>query len=564
MAARLNGIARGGSGASVAAAEVLVALLNHGVHPQVPSTGSVGAADLGQLASIALVAVGQGQAVYRGEVLPGAEALTRAGIEPLVPSGKDGLALISSNALSIGEAALLVARAHHVAQMADLATALSMEAVGANPSILHPAVAAATGFAGQQQVADHLRELLAGSRLFEPGGVRSVQDALSFRVVPQVHGAFRHYLAGLEQAVSQELNAAADNPLASVAEQTMISNGNFHPMVLAIATDALRIALTHVGQLSERRMAHLWDGFFAGPGPEPVGRPLGQSLRYPAAAVFAELKHLAAPATLDTPTLDLGVEDHASGAPLSVRLTDRSLDLVHDLLAIETLLARDLLTRTADPPPLGQRTGALLADLDDVAAPRSAPRRRTFIARCGSDWRVQPWMTEFRGSIVFQPPAELPDAEVLDLVRLGWSPTVDRVEHLAIGFGAHHWRAEEGGVPLFFVTYDRFGDRHTATSLAAAYAGAVELAERGLEFVLAPARARSGAVVLPVADGALSCTPWVTADVIGYGSDLDAATAAQNIADLARLHTSTPPEQIPRWQPVVPPDFVGRLQQPGR
>ena len=90
-------------------------------------------------------------------------------------------------------------------------------------------------------------------------------------------------------------------------------------------------------------------------------------------------------------------------------------------------------------------------------------------------------------------------------------PTVDRVEHLAVGFGAHHWRAEQAGVPIWFVTYDRFGDRHTATSLAAAYAGAIELAERGLEFVLAPTLARFGDVLLPVANGALSCTPWVPA-----------------------------------------------------
>lgn len=162
---------------------------------------------------------------------------------------------------------------------------------------------------------------------------------------------------------------------------------------------------------------------------------------------------------------------------------------------------------------------------------------------------------------MFQPPPELTDAEVLDVVRSEWSPTVDRVEHLAVGFGAHHWRADRAGVPLWFVTYDRFGDRHTASSLVAAYAGAVELAERGLEFVLAPTRARSGEVVRTVADGALSCTRWVTADVIGYGSDLDAATAAQNSADLTRLHASPPPEQIPRWQPLVPADFPARLQR---
>jgi len=162
---------------------------------------------------------------------------------------------------------------------------------------------------------------------------------------------------------------------------------------------------------------------------------------------------------------------------------------------------------------------------------------------------------------MFQPPAELSDAEVLAGVRSGWSPAVDHVEHLAVGFGAHHWRADRAGVPIWFVSYDRFGDRHTESSLAAAYAGAVELAERGLEFVLAPARSRSGAVLLPVADGALSCTPWVIADVIGYGADLDAATAVQNIADLARLHAAPPPAQIPRWQPVIAADFDGRLER---
>jgi spectinomycin phosphotransferase len=161
---------------------------------------------------------------------------------------------------------------------------------------------------------------------------------------------------------------------------------------------------------------------------------------------------------------------------------------------------------------------------------------------------------------VYQPPSDLTDAEVLDLVRSGWSQTVDRVEHLAVGFGAHHWRAEQAGVPIWFATYDRFGERHTASSLAAAYAGAVELAERGLEFVLAPALARFGDILLPVAGGALSCTPWVTGDVVGSGPLIDAPTAAQNIADLARLHMSTPPEQIHSWKPVVDPDLGARLR----
>ena len=163
-------------------------------------------------------------------------------------------------------------------------------------------------------------QLLDGSPLLEPGGARSVQDALSFRVVPQVHGALREYVTAARSAVTVELNAAADNPLVSVPDQALISNGNFQPVVLAIALDALRIALAHVGQLSERRMSHLWDAFFRQPaGGPPPAVPYGLQLRYPAAALFAELKQLAAPATLDTPPLDLGVEDHGTSAPLSVQ-----------------------------------------------------------------------------------------------------------------------------------------------------------------------------------------------------------------------------------------------------
>ncbi|WP_127129943.1 aromatic amino acid ammonia-lyase [Georgenia sp. SYP-B2076] len=368
LAVRLNGIARGGSGAAVAVAEALAAMLNAGVHPIVPETGSVGAGDLSQMAGIAQVAIGEGRAEHRGEVLPGGEAMRRAGIVPLVLGGKDGLALISANGVSVGQAALVGARAARAAEAADDAAALSMEATGANVSVIGPAVGRAKPIPGQVAAADHLRRMLAGSGLTAPGGARSVQDALSFRVVPQVHGALREYVAAASHAVWTELNAAADNPLVSVREQATISNGNFHPMVMAIAFEALRIALAHVGQLSERRMAHLWDAFFRQAGGRPPGSLYGLPLRYPAAALFSELKQLAAPVTLDTPPLDLGVEDHATGAPLSVRRTDAALDLLDDLLAIELLLARDVLAAAPSRPVLGAGTDATLRRVEQVIA----------------------------------------------------------------------------------------------------------------------------------------------------------------------------------------------------
>jgi histidine ammonia-lyase len=377
LAVRLNGVARGGSGASPAVADVLMAMLNAGVHPLVPEIGSVGAGDLGPMAGMAQVAVGQGRAEYQDEQLTGGEALRRAGITPLVVSGKDGLALVSANGVSVGHAALVIARAERVAEAADIAAAVSMEATAANPSILHPAVARAKRIPGQAASADHLRSLLAGSGLLQPGGPKSVQDALSFRVVPQVHGALREHIAAARNAVVTELNAADDNPLVSIPDQMLISNGNFHPMVLAIACDALRIALAQVGQLSERRLSHLWDGCMQQmTGLPTTGEPMtmyGLQLRYPAAALFPELKQLAAPATLDIPPLDLGVEDHHTAAPLSVRKTDIALGLLEDLLAIELLLARDLLGLRPEESVLGAGPEAALRMVEEaitVADPR--------------------------------------------------------------------------------------------------------------------------------------------------------------------------------------------------
>ena len=172
----------------------------------------------------------------------------------------------------------------------------------------------------------------------------------------------------------------------------MISNGNFHPIVLAIACDALRIALAQVGQLSERRMSHLWDGCMQQMTTLPLTTLYGLRLRYPAAAVFPELKQLAAPATLDTPPLDLGVEDHHTAAPLSVHKTDVALGLLEDLLAIELMLAHDMLATAPSKHVLGAGTDAALRMVEEaitVADPRPdavhrALRERFPVRRVGA------------------------------------------------------------------------------------------------------------------------------------------------------------------------------------
>jgi histidine ammonia-lyase len=373
MAVRLVGLTRGGSGASPAVADSLVEMLNAGVHPLLPRTSSVGAADIGAMALIAQVAIGAGRAEYRGELLGGGEALARAGIPPLVLQAKDGLALVSANGVSVGQGALVAERAGALADVAETVAALSMEAIRGNPSIALPVVAEGKPFPGLVESCRQLRAALEGSYLWATDAPASVQDPLSFRVVPQVHGAFRDVTSFAAHAVETELNARADNPLVSPSDGTLVSNGNFHPVLLAIGFDALRVAIAHVGQLSDRRLGHLWSAFFAAmPASGPPSSDLpGMHLRYPAAAAYGELRQLATPVSLDVGVLDQGVEDHATAAPLSVRKTDEALDLLADLLTVELLLAADILGLRPELPDLGTGTRALYESAREAASGRS-------------------------------------------------------------------------------------------------------------------------------------------------------------------------------------------------
>ena len=374
MAVRVAGLATGGAGASVAAAETLVAMLNRGVHPIVSTVGSVGASDLMHMAAIAVVATGLGgRAEVGGEVLPGPEAMRRAGIAPFVMGPKDGLALISANAVSVGHAALVVDRAEATVVAADLAVATSLEAVRGNLSIVDPIVAAAKPVPGQAASAAEIRGLLAGSDLLLPGGPRSVQDPLSFRVAPQVHGAFREFIRFLAEAVDVELEASDDNPYVSVDERRLISNGNFHPMVLALAADAARPAAAHVGLLSDRRLSHLWKTIWeiAPEADEEEVQTAGAGglfLRYAAAARYAELRSMVDPVTLDITPLDQEIEDHATNAPFAVARTSEALERVEDILVIELLFARQTIRHRSGSGTLGSGVAAAIEALDSVVS----------------------------------------------------------------------------------------------------------------------------------------------------------------------------------------------------
>jgi histidine ammonia-lyase len=372
MATRVCGIARGGAGATLGVAETLVAMLNAGVHPVVPTVGSVGASDLMHMAAIGLVVIGEGRAEYGGEVLGGAEALGRAGIAPAQLEPKDGLALVSANGVSVGHAALVVARAEEQARLADLTVAAALETVRGNLSIIDPVAARAKPLEGQADAADHILRLLRGSERCEAGSAPSVQDPLSFRVSPQVHGAFREATRFLAEQVRIELSAMDDNPLVDVDGGRLISNGNFHPIALALAADALRPAIAHVGQLSDRRLNHVWAAMTSGTDLADVNVLTqaadfgGLLMRYSGAARYTELRALAGPVSLDVGALDMAVEDHATNAPLCVRLDDEALDLLDDLLTIELLTCADILRVAAADARLGVGVTAALAELAAV------------------------------------------------------------------------------------------------------------------------------------------------------------------------------------------------------
>jgi len=375
MAVRLSGFARGGAGVSVAVARALAEMLNHQIHPIIPRYGSVGAGDLGQLAYLGRALLGKGVVEWRGETVAAAEALSRAGISPVGMRPKDALAVISSNALMVGHGVKLSAAVAELLALADLVAATSMEAIGANPSFIDSAVAGARGSPGQLEVSQRLREALAGSERTD-SAMASVQDPISFRVIPQVHGACRDVLDRFVSDLEKELNATSDNPMVDVESERILSNGNFHAMTLVVTAESLNLALAHLGLLSERRCGQLWDAVVSSMGEGSEGAPpleegappyvAGLALRYPAAARYTRLRQLAQPVSLDVPPLSLSVEDHANNGSEVLWSTRAIIEIVTEILTVETLIAFARLSVSGPGGRLGAGTGRVVDLVGDV------------------------------------------------------------------------------------------------------------------------------------------------------------------------------------------------------
>jgi len=398
MALRANALAKGFSGIGLETLDALIAMVNAAVHPRVPSRGSVGASgDLAPLAHLALVLVGEGEADVddderrtrrtRGEDdslraprvlrwpswLPGAEALARAGLTAITLGPKEGLALINGTQPSTAVLALALAAAEQLARAADIAAALSIDALRGSIHPFEARIHDARPFAGQRTSAANIERLMRGSGINKSHEFCGrVQDAYSLRCAAQVQGAARDALRFVRETVTIEANSATDNPMVFADEGDIVSCGNFHGAPIAIAADLLAAAVVPLATISERRTDRLVDPSLSGL-PAFLTREGGVNSGFmmaqvTAAAVASELKSLAHPAGVDTIPTSANKEDHVSMSMTAALKAERAVERAREVIAIEMLCACQAIDFLA---PLA--TSPALARVHDLVRSRVAP-----------------------------------------------------------------------------------------------------------------------------------------------------------------------------------------------
>jgi histidine ammonia-lyase len=373
MAARANQLGAGGAGVASELLDALVAALNAGFLPFTRELGSLGTGDLTTLSDIALSLLGEGQAWLGEELVDASEALRAAGIEPGRLGPRDGLAFMSSNAVSVGHAALLVVDARALLDTWLTVAAISFEAAAANPVVLDARLHAGRHQPGQMAVAERMRELLSGlsGRTREPTAA-AIQDPYPFRALPQVDGVVHDALGALELTVIHELNFPGENPLIVAGEELALPNGNPHAAPLANAIDGLRTAVAQSAALIAARVSTLLDASVTGlsaflalePGPDSGGL----ILEYTAHAAAAEVRSLVTPVAAQTVSVARGVESHASLAPIAARRAHEALEALRVLVAVELVTAVRALRLAGHEP-----TGEGARKLYDAATPLLDP-----------------------------------------------------------------------------------------------------------------------------------------------------------------------------------------------
>jgi histidine ammonia-lyase len=347
MALRANVLAKGYSGIRGGTLELLIELLNRRVHPRVPARGSVGASgDLAPLAHLSLVLIGEGEALVgdSAQVMPGGQALAAVGLAPVTLASKEGLALINGTQPSTAVAALAALGAERLTRAADIAAALSIDALRGSTRPFDPRIHAARPHAGQRTSASNILELLAGSAINQSHEhCGRVQDAYSLRCAAQVHGAARDALRFVRDTLTIEANGATDNPMVFASADDIISGGNFHGAPVAMAADLCAMALAQLVTISERRSDRLVNPALSDLPPfltSESGLHSGYMMaQVTAAALVSEIKTLAHPASVDSIPTSANREDHVSMSMGAALKAERALQLATRVLAVEILCA---------------------------------------------------------------------------------------------------------------------------------------------------------------------------------------------------------------------------------
>src|SRR6266513_3670567 len=347
MLLRANVLALGFSGIRFEIIEMLCQMLNRGVYPVIPEKGSVGASgDLAPLAHLALTLIGEGEAFFQGERMESRKALSRAGLKPQRLEAKEGLALLNGTQAMHAVGGLALLRAKRLARIADVAGAMSLEALKGTPAAFDLRLQEARPHPGQKAVAKHLLSLMEDSEIRQSHvkGDPHVQDAYSLRCMPQVHGAVRGALTHCEDVLLIESASATDNPLVFADSGEVISGGNFHGAPLAFAFDYAAIGIVDLMNMSERRIDRLVnpdknEGLSAFLARKPGVESGFMIAQVAAASLVNEARVLAHPASADNITTSGGKEDHVSMGMTSALKLRSIVDLAENLLAIELLAA---------------------------------------------------------------------------------------------------------------------------------------------------------------------------------------------------------------------------------
>ena len=376
IAAQANNHAHGYSGVRVAVVEALLALLQHGVVPEVPSGGSVGY--LTHMAHISLVLIGEGHARIGKERMTGAEALARAGLAPLVLEAKEGLSLINGAPCATGLGALALARAWRLVASADAVAALSFEALGGNPAAFAPDLMALRRSDGIAASTAALNAWLAGSAHL--AGQARLQDPLSLRAVPQVHGGVRDALAHVTAMIDAELASVTDNPVVLGTPEHPRAGSQAHAAAagLAMALDSLGIAVAHLGMIAERRLDRLVNPLVSGLPPflaNDAGVSSGFMIaQYSAAALVGENRRLAAPASLDGGITSGLQEDYLSHQTPAALKALAIVANVESILGIELAAAAQAHDAAVPPQARASATARLHAHIRAGIAPYAEDR----------------------------------------------------------------------------------------------------------------------------------------------------------------------------------------------